>query len=315
MPKLESGRRPRKISHDKVFKTLFQVGLQDLVELLGRGIGEQLDFATVHYPSGETYAELKRAGHLHPDLVARVGRREGQAPVLLHVEIESRYRGDIAPRLWKYFTHLSAQNLDASVVSVVVCLKGGPPGLTERVTAPSVGDFIPVSFRHLSLGLSGCLAEDWLERPQVLVAALAACMRSKAWDPVEHKLQCMRRVLAESNLERQYVFAQVVENYLKLTDDEAIRYRAALAQEKQGMVPFPLTFAEAMAENEARGIAAGEVRATRESILFLLERRFGAAPAALREKLAAISELARLREIFARVIEATSLDQLETSLA
>ena len=315
MPTLQTGSRPRKLSHDKIFKTLFQVSLQDFVELLERDIGPQLDFAEVQYPSGEAYAELKKAGHLQPDFIARVGRRAARPPVLLHAEIESRYRADIVPRMWKYFSHLSAQNLDAMVFSVVVFLKGGPPGLREHLTAESLGTFVPVAFRYLSFGLSGCLAEDWLKKPQVLAAALAACMRSKIWDPVEHKLQCMRRVLAETNLERQYVFAQVVENYLKLTDEESARYQVALAQEKRAMVPFPLTFAEALEEHQARGIAVGEVRATRESILLLLERRFGATPATLRSKLSEISELARLREILTRVVEVRSLDQLEASLA
>ncbi len=105
--------------------------------------------------------------------------------MLLHAEIEGRFRRDMAPRMWKYFTHLSAQHLDAVILPVVVYLQGGVPGLQEHATAGEVGSFVPVVFRHLSLGLSGCLAEDWI-KPQILAAALAACMRSKIWDPVEH---------------------------------------------------------------------------------------------------------------------------------
>lgn len=309
---------PRKISHDKIFKTLFQLHLQDLVELLGRDIGAHLDCSRVQYPSGEAFAELKKAGHLNPDLVAHVARRDAGAPVLLHAEIESRFRGDMVSRMWKYFTHLSAQNLDSMVVSLVVYLKGGPPGLREHVSANRLGSFVPVAFRHLSLGLSGCLAEDWLKKPQMLAVALAACMRSKIWDRVEHKLQCMRRVMHETNPERQYLLAQVVENYLKLTAEEDARYRAAFSQEKKIMVPFPLTFQEALAENEARGIAVGESRGKlegiRESILLLLDSRFGTIPASLQEKLAAVSELARLKQIFLRAAQAPSVAELEAAL-
>ena len=101
------------------------------------------------------------------------------------------------------------------------------------------------------------------------------------------------------------------------------------------MVPFPLTFAEALQENEARGIAVGEargiavgeargiavgeargeVRAMRESILLLLERRFGATSVSLRDRLMAISDLASLREILGRVVEISSVDQLEAALS
>lgn len=305
---------PRKISHDKVFKTLFQLHLQDLVELLERDIGPHLDCSRVRYPSGEAFAELKKAGHLNPDLVAHVPRRDAGIPVLLHAEIESRFRGDMVSRMWKYFTHLSAQNLDAMVIPLVVYLKGGPPGLREHVTANRLGSFVPVAFRHLSLGLSGCLAEEWLEKPQMLAAALAACMRSKTWDRVEHKLQCMRRVMHETNPERQYLLAQVVENYLKLTDEEDARYRAALVREEKTMVPFPLTFQEALAENEARGEKRGKLEGIRESILLLLDSRFGAIPSSLRDKLAAVSEQARLKQIFVRAAQAPSVAELEAAL-
>ena len=75
-----------------------------------------------------------------------------------------------------------------------------------------------------------------------LVAALAACMRSKIWDPVEHKLQCMRRVLEEKD-------------------------------------------------------PVGDV------------------PASLKSRLVAISELDRLKRVFARSAEAPSLAEVESVLA
>lgn len=313
MPTARKGRGSRKISHDKIFKTLFQLHLQDLVELLEREIGPQLDCARVEYPSGEAFAELKKAGHLSLDLVARVARRDAVFPVILHAEIEARFRGGMATRMWKYFTHLSAQNLDAVVVSLVVYLKGGPPGLQEILTANRLGAFVPVAFRYLSLGLSGCLAEDWLKKPQMLAAGLAACMRSKIWDPVEHKLQCMRRIVHETNPERQYLLTQVVENYLELTDEEELRYRAAFFRENRTMVPFPLTLQEAQ-EALVEEKTKGRLEATRESILLLVSSRFGSIPASLGEKLAAVSELGRLRQIFVKAVQAPSIDELEAVL-
>jgi hypothetical protein len=159
------------------------------------------------------------------------------------------------------------------------------------------------------------LAEDWLKKPQPLVAALAACMRSKIWDRIEHKLQCMRRALAETDPARQYLLTQVIETYLKLSPEEQLRYEAALGQEKQAMVPFPLTFEEALEIREARGRAMGETQAMSEAILRLVEGRFGTIPVALRSRLGTISDLGRLRKIFDRAIKVQSLDQLEAALS
>ena len=281
------------------------------------------------FPSGEAFADLKQAGHLNLDFVARLKRRgtspdQVGTPVVLHSEIEGRCRGDMNARMWKYFLHLSALHLDAAVIPVVLYLKGGPAGVQEHETETRIGDLIPVRFRYLSLGLSGCLAEEWLlQKPQTLVAAFAACMRSKIWDPVEHKLQCMRRVLQEKDPARQYLLTQVIENYLKLTDDENARFKAAFAEETQTMVPFPLTFEEALVEKEARGIAVGEARGIavgeargiREAILHLLSLRFGDVPASLRNRLVAISELDRLKRVFAQAAAAPSLAEVESVLA
>ena len=141
----------------------------------------------------------------------------------------------------------------------------------------------------------------------------------------------MRRVLEEKDPAKQYLLTQVIENYLKLTDDENARFKAAFAQETQTMVPFPLTFEEALVEKEARGEARGiavgeargiavgetrgEARGVREAILHLLSLRFGDVPASLRNRLVAISELDRLKRIFAQAAAAPSLAEIESVLA
>lgn len=139
-------------------------------------------------------------------------------------------------------------------------------------------------------------------------------MRSKIWDRVEHKLQCMRRAMAETDPARQYLLTKVVDNYLNLNEAEQARYQAALAREKKIMVPFALTYEEALEEHKSRGLAEGQMQAMTEAILRLVDRRFGAASARLRDKLATVSDLGRLREIFDRAIEAPSLDQLEAAV-
>ena len=181
-PELVTGPRARKLSHDKIFKSLIRLFIEDYAIALGRAIGEQLDFSEVAFPSGEAFADLKQAGHLNLDFVARLKRRgtspdQVGTPVVLHSEIEGRCRGDMNARMWKYFLLLSALHLDSAVIPVVLYIQGGPPGVHEHEIETRIGDLVPVRFRYLSLGLSGCLAEEWLlQKPQTLVAALAACM-------------------------------------------------------------------------------------------------------------------------------------------
>lgn len=304
------GKHQRKLSHDKIFKTLLKNFFRDWIELPERDIASELDPSTVEYLGGESFAELRRDGHLLPDFVARLERRISRLPVVIHVETEGRYRSTISSRMWNYFTHLASLNRDAQVLPIVVFLRGGPPDLREYEFEGAIGSFVPTVFRYLALGLSGCLAEEWLRKPQPLVAALAAFMRSKTWDRVEHKLQCMRRALAETDPARRYLLTKVIDTSLNLKEAERSRYEATLARENTMMMPDALTLEEALQESEERGRAL----ATAEAIVLLAESRFGTVSAELREKLAKISNLKRLRKIFGRAIEAPSLDQLEAAL-
>jgi len=83
---------------------------------------------------------------------------------------------------------------------------------------------------YISFGLSGSLAEEWLERPQVLAAALAALMTSHQWDKVEQKLNCLRVIAKEEDQRRQFLLKRAVDVYLPLKkEEERARYEAALA--------------------------------------------------------------------------------------
>ena len=237
-------RSSRNPSHDKIFKTLFRLFLSDLVELLERGIAASFDLSSVVFPSSEAFSEMKKGGHLDPDFVARSARRDRAGFLVLHAETEARFRRATEARMWRYFSHLSAQFGDDLVLPLVAFLKGGPPNLRQIELERDVGSF----------------ARD--------------------------------------------------------------RYEAAFAKEKASMVPFPLTFEEALEESKARGQALGEargeirgeLRATCEAILRVVERRFGQIPGAFSAQLAAISEPGRLRSIFDSALEAQSFDQLEASL-
>ena len=61
----------------------------------------------------------------------------------------------------------------------------------------------------------------------------------------------------------------------------------------------------------AQGRAEGELHACREALASLLEQRFGALPEPLRERIAAETDLGRLREWLARVLTIGSLDELD----
>ncbi len=106
----------------------------------------------------------------------------------------------------------------------------------------------------------------------------------------------------------------MVENYLKLTEEESRRYEAALAWETRAMMSFPLSLAEldqALKDTEILGLVQGK----QEDILRLLELRFGEVPVTLRRKVLRICEPERLNGIFDRAVQAQTLKEMKAALA
>ena len=242
-----------KISHDKLFKTVFKEFLKDLVELV------------------------------HPELAARLDLDQ-------------------------------IRFVDNPVISLVVFLHGGKPGLEIREVKRRVGPFEPTCYRYLAFGLSGSLAEEYVGRPQPLAAGLAALMRSRTWDKAGQKVRCLRAIGQAKDLDdkRRYLMVKIVETYLQLDEIQQERFEAEMEQEvNKEALDMVVTWEEALAEREAKGRAEGEAKAARQAVVLSAKRRFGSIPAAFEDKIQAITEPERFFEILDRILEVDSIEDVE----
>jgi len=90
-------------SHDKIFKTLFRTFLKDLIELVHPGLASVLDLDHPKFLEQETLTELPEGERSLADLVAEVSARVAEAlMVLIHVEVEGKFRKLIDERMWRY---------------------------------------------------------------------------------------------------------------------------------------------------------------------------------------------------------------------
>jgi len=337
---LGPGDRGEPIPHDQIFKTAFQIFLRDLVELLDPGLADHLDLEEPSFLEQEAFADFPKGRRSEADLVAETRTRDDEERlVLVHVEIEGEKRETIEERLERYSMHLRLK-YDKPVVTAVVFLTGGPKGVARREVKRKVGTFECGRFAYLAFGLSGSEAEDYLERPQPLAAALAALMRSRVGDKVVQKLECLRAIgRAKLDEARRFVLTKIVEIYLRLESEDEDRFRAEIEQETNEEVrEMVITWEEALEEREARGIAVGEARglavgearglavgearglavgeergqvlATREAILLLVRRWIAEDASVVESRLAQIGDLDRLHEILERAVDARSVEEL-----
>src|SRR5215212_3905354 len=177
--------------HDSLFKRLLRAFFPDLLQLALPGMVGHLGVPGTVFLDKELFTEAGR--RREPDLLARIPLLASSSESLLvHVELEARARGPIVGRLRQYRRRIEAA-YDSDVVSIVVTLRGGKPGLQIRplpgvTTGPGLGS------QYVALNLSGCDAEAYLRRSEPLAWALAALMSPGELSRAKLKAACLRRI-------------------------------------------------------------------------------------------------------------------------
>ncbi len=305
--------KPPRTSHDQIFKTVFSLFLDQLLEIVEPDLASILDLSSLKFLRGETFTDEPQGKRTEPDLLAEAGSRIGERePVLIHLESEREYGSPMDRRVWRYYMHLEIK-YGLPVVSIVVFLTGGTAGSHWREVVETLGPFEVNRFSYLAFGLSGSLAEDYVDRPQPLAAALAALMRSKVWDKVEQKLRCLRAISrSELNDAEKFLLGNVVETYLKLTPDDEKRYQEeiqrSLNKEVQRMV---ITWEDAHKASKAEGLEEGFIQGEATLLKRLLGRRFENLPTWIDDRLEQASRQ-ELESWTDRVLDAKRLEDVFT---
>ena len=145
--------------HDRLFKTILRAFFADLLRLAAPRVAARALLSKIAFLDKEL---LSGAGRREADLLARVPLRGGSS-LLVHVEVEARAQGRMPRRLRAYASRIQA-GYDGQVLSIVLYLRGGEPGVLWRDIDGEVKTPEVTSFRYITFGLAGCRAEDYLER-------------------------------------------------------------------------------------------------------------------------------------------------------
>jgi len=305
--------------HDQLTKDLVRTFFQDFLGLAAPDAAGRLHLEQVSFLDTQSVTDWPAGRRRELDLLARIPERTGgDSPVLVHVEIERRARAGMDLRMWLYYMQLRLRH-GLLVVPILLNLKGGAPGVSRMLLAEGLDDPETARFRCRSFSLSGCLAAEYLERPEPLAWALAALMRRGRWSPAEHKMACFRRIAAADLPELQrFLLVNCVETYVQLSGRDAVDYaRLAERAENGRAVAMQLTWAEKMeAKYRKQGLVEGRSEALeqlRAVVLHLLEQRFGPLPARTKRRVERLRSLRSLRQIAEQILVADSLRDLGLS--
>jgi hypothetical protein len=203
--------------YDQLFKGLLRTFFSDFLALVSKPAAESLDASRATFLDKEFFTDWPRGRRRELDLLARVPLRTGGGQsVLIHVEIEARARAGIGPRLRSYRNQIQSV-YEGQVVSSVVFLSQGRPGVHIETLDEGLFDLELSLFRYIAFGVGGCSAEEYLARPEPLAWGLAALMRPGSWSRATHKRACLRRIdETEMDDVRRFLLINCVETYLEL---------------------------------------------------------------------------------------------------
>ncbi len=313
--------------HDQLFKELLQAFFADFVRLVLPGLADRLRLEQPRFRDKERFTDTTEGEHRYLDLVAEVETTRGEEElVLVHVEIEAKARGGEAmgQRMWSYAMQLRLRGAK-HVLPIVLYLRGGAPDVSRVTLTDSFEGEDLATFTYWTFGLSRSRAEEYLDRPEALAAALAALMDRGDLSAPEHRIECLRRVgRADVDDARRFLLANIVETYIELDDAAQEEYEALLAEEgNEEVATMEMTWAERM---EAKGLEKGRLEGKKEGRLEgkeegrlegmrtlladLLELRFGPLSEESKARLRAIASADELSHLHRRALDASGLREL-----
>ncbi len=307
--------------HDQFFKNLFQEFFGDLVRIVAPELAGRLRVEAPTFLESELFTSFPEGSHRYLDLVARVEAKEGEPPVVLvHVEVEARARKTMGRRLLDYYMQLLLEH-HQPIVPIVVYLRGGKPDVTREDVRIEVFDEAFLSFSYLAFGLSRSEATEYLTRAEPLAWGLAGLMKPGSESAARHKLACLTPITKAELTDRQRVLlVNCIETYVQWNDAAQAEYEALLAEEgNEEVATMEMTWADriahearesALREGVEQGRKEGRDEGRRELLLEQLERRFGPLPAETVERLRSLTSREELSRLAARVLDASSLEEL-----
>jgi Domain of unknown function (DUF4351) len=301
--------------HDELMKRLLASFPDQFLRIAAPEIAERVDLGSVVFEPEEHYPGSPTGRARRADLAARASAlpetaEEEITEVVLHAEIELRYRSRTEGRLLGYHRGLSLK-YGLTVHTIVLYLRGGPPGAQIRVYEErSLGQTV-VTFRYHSLGLSRAPAAEYLARPEPLAWALAALMRPAAGQGrPQLGLACVRRIAQARELtqdERELLF-ECVMRYAKLQDPEATAFDMILHDtDNEGVRDMTTTMVEWW---EKQGREKGRAEGQRDLVLHLLKERFGRLSSEVHRQVSAIESADELTRLATRALQVQTLDEL-----
>ena len=302
--------------HDQRIKALLREFIDQFMQLFFPKWADLFDWSTIEWLDKELFSDPPVGERRYVDLLAKLKIREAvdadQARLesdewlaLIHVEVESA--DAVAPfpkRMFQYFP-LLASAYQLPILPIAVYMRVGKDGIGTDVYTQSFWDFKIVEFNYHYIGLPALKARDYLDREQVLAAALAALMKVSPEDRLRVRADALKRIVeSDESKQAKYLLAECVHAYMKLDASEEQEFDKMVRNNPE-YKDIPMIKMAWYKEGEEAGLKEGERRA----LTRILRKRFGEVPPALEARLGSMSD-EDLDQLLDDAIDASRLEDL-----
>jgi hypothetical protein len=295
------------MDHDRLFKQLLTTFFLDFIGLFLPEVSLYLNREGLEFMDKEVFTDVTGGDRHEVDLLVKAKFRETDAFFLIHVENQATPREEFAKRMFRYFARLH-EKFDLPVYPIALFSYDAPQRPEPDRYQVLFPDKTVLDFSFCTIQLNRLNWRDFIRRPNPIAAALMAKMKIAPEDRPKVTLELLR-IVATLRLDpaRTRLLKEFAGSYLILTPRERIEYNSELERldpaEKRAIVQVVDMW-------EQSGIAKG----VRQSVLRLLERRFGPVPKELKQRLELLDDPV-LDEFLLAVLDFHSLADADVWLA
>ena len=326
------------MEHDELFKAFLNEFMQPFLELFFPAEAALLDFSTLTFPGTEFFTDFPGGDVRRADVVAEVRTRTGDLEVILiHVEVQAVRESDVPFRMWQYY-HLIRLRSGAKVFPIVLYLAPGAGGIVAEVYRETVLGRETVRFTYAAIGLPDLDGMEYVASTNPAAIGLSALMRFPKSNKAERKMERIARVAetTDANAAQQHLLAILVDRYLFLDLTEQMEFEFLKSAEETEMPVELMTsweekgiargmakglkqgleqgIAKGVEQGIAEGLEQGLLRGQRETLLMLMQAKFGTVPDTVQAAIMTMDSRETLAALAKRVLTAATVDEMEVPI-
>jgi hypothetical protein len=291
------------MEHDRLFKELLRTFFTEFLDLFFPEVSRNLLRTSIEFLDKEIFTDIASGERHEVDLLVKAQFRRKAAFFLVHVENQATAQEAFGQRMFRYFARLH-EKYQLPVYPIVLFSYDVPKRPAAKRYEVAFGKFEILNFQYRVVQLNRLNWRHFLKRPNPVASALMVKMKIAPGDRPWVKLECLRMILKlKLDKAKSALIWKFMASYLRLTDAEDVVYNAGMATLTPKQKETALDLSNEWTEKGAR-----------ETLLYLLEHRFGKVPGMLLRRISRLSEPA-IREMVVASFDFKNIQDAEAWVA